>query len=56
MCIQFAELAQGIAEEIAQAGRGAAIDYGALEQRIANALGEVVPARRNSTRTNVSRP
>lgn len=38
---KLAELAQRIDDEIAQAGHGAAIDYGALEQRVADALGEV---------------
>jgi hypothetical protein len=32
---------QRIDDELAQAGNGAAIDYGALEQRVADALGEV---------------
>jgi len=37
---QLAELSQRIDDEIAQAD-GGAIDYGAIEQRIADALGEV---------------
>jgi hypothetical protein len=31
----LAELAQRIDDELAQAGSGAAVDYGALEQRVA---------------------
>jgi hypothetical protein len=41
LCAKLAELAQGIDDELAQMGSGAAIDYGALEQRVADALGEV---------------
>src|SRR5689334_4658848 len=41
LCARLAELTQRIDDEFAQAGNGAAIDYGALEQRIADALGEV---------------
>ena len=41
LCTKLAELAQRIDDELAQAGSGAAIDYGALEQRVADALGEV---------------
>jgi|SRR4051794_38845088 hypothetical protein len=41
LCTQLAELTQRIDDELAQAGNGAAIDYGALEQRVADALGEV---------------
>jgi hypothetical protein len=50
---KLAELAQRIDDELAQAGSGEAIDYGALEQRVADALGEIerglhaqVPSRR----------
>jgi hypothetical protein len=39
LCTRLAELAQRIDDEIAQTGSGAAIDYGAVEQRIADALG-----------------
>jgi len=38
LCTKLAELAQRIDAELAQAGSGAAIDYGALEQRVADAL------------------
>jgi hypothetical protein len=41
LCTKLAELTQRIEHEIAEAGSGAAIDYGALEQRVADALGEV---------------
>ena len=41
LCTKLAELAQRIDDDLAQAGSGAAIDYGALEQRVADALGEV---------------
>jgi hypothetical protein len=41
MCTKLAELAQRIDGDLAQAGGGAAIDYGAPEQRAADALGEV---------------
>lgn len=41
LCTKLAELAQRIDDELAQTGSGAAIDYGAIEQRIADALGEV---------------
>ena len=41
LCTKLAELAQRIDDQLAQAGSGAAIDYGALEQRVADALGEV---------------
>jgi hypothetical protein len=41
LCTKLAELAQRIDHELAQAGSGAAIDYGALEQRVADALGEL---------------
>jgi hypothetical protein len=41
LCTKLAELAQRIDDELAQTGNGAAIDYGAIEQRIADALGEV---------------
>jgi hypothetical protein len=41
LCTKLVELAQRIDDEVAQAGSGAALDYGALEQRIADALGEV---------------
>lgn len=41
LCTRLAELTQRIDDELAQAGSGAAIDYGALEQRVADALGEV---------------
>jgi hypothetical protein len=39
LCTQRAELAQRIDDDLAQTGSGAAIDYGAVEQRIADALG-----------------
>ena len=38
---RLAELTQRIDDELAQAGNGVAIDYRALEQRVADALGEV---------------
>jgi hypothetical protein len=38
---KVADLAQRIDDEIAQAGSGAAVDYGALEQRVADALGDL---------------
>src|SRR3954469_14460824 len=41
LCSRLADLTQRIDEELAQAGNGAAIDYGAIEQRVADALGEV---------------
>jgi hypothetical protein len=41
LCTKLANLAQRIDDELAQAAGGAAIDYGALEQRVADALGEV---------------
>jgi hypothetical protein len=41
LCTKFAELTQRIDDELGQAGNGAAIDYGATEQRVADALGEV---------------
>lgn len=41
LCTRLAELTPRIDDELAQAGNGAAIDYGALEQRVADALGEV---------------
>ena len=41
LCTKLAELTQRIEDELAQVGSGAAIDYGALEQRVADALGEV---------------
>ena len=41
LCTKLADLAQRIDDEIAQAGSGAAVDYGALEQRVADALGEL---------------
>jgi hypothetical protein len=41
LCPKLTELAQRIDDEIAQAGSGAAFDYGALELRVADALGEV---------------
>jgi len=41
LCTKLAELAQRIDDEIAQGGNGAAVDYGALEQRVAGALGEL---------------
>src|ERR1043166_7538257 len=41
MCTKLAELTQRIEDELAQSGNGAAIDYGAIEQRVADALGEV---------------
>jgi len=41
LCTKLAELTQRIEDELAQAGNGAALDYGALEQRVADALGEV---------------
>jgi hypothetical protein len=41
LCTELAELTQRIDDELAQAGSGAAIDYGVLEQRVADVLGEV---------------
>jgi hypothetical protein len=41
LCTKLAELAQRIDDQLAQAAGGAAIDYGALEQHVADALGEV---------------
>jgi hypothetical protein len=41
LCSRLADLTQRIDEELAQAGNGSAIDYGAIEQRVADALGEV---------------
>jgi hypothetical protein len=41
LCTKLAELAQRIDDELAQTGNGAAVDYGAIEQRMADALGEV---------------
>src|SRR3954470_24919173 len=41
LCTKLAELAQRIDDDLAKASGGAAIDYGALEQRVADALGEV---------------
>lgn len=41
LCTELAELAQRIDDELAQTGNGATIDYGAIEQRVADALGEV---------------
>jgi hypothetical protein len=39
-CTKLTELAQRIDDELVQNGSGAAIDYGAIEQRIADALSE----------------
>src|SRR5262245_21745810 len=41
LCIKFAELTQRIEDELAEAGSGAVIDYGSIEQRVADGLGEV---------------
>lgn len=41
LCTKLAELVQRIDDQLAQAASGSAIDYGALEQRVADALGEV---------------
>jgi hypothetical protein len=41
LCIKLAELAQRIDDDLAKASGGAAIDYAAVEQRVADALGEV---------------
>ena len=41
LCTKLAELTQRIEDELDQAGNGAALDYGALEQRVADALGEL---------------
>jgi hypothetical protein len=41
LCTKLAELTQRIDDEFAQAGNGAAIDYGALEQRVADVLGDI---------------
>jgi hypothetical protein len=41
LCTKLAELAQRIDDQLTQAAGGAAIDYGAIEQRVADALGEV---------------
>ena len=42
LCIKFAERSQRIEDDLAQAASRAVIDYGAIEQRVADALGEVV--------------
>jgi len=41
LCTKLVELAQRIDDDLAKASGGAAIDYGALEQRVTDALGEV---------------
>jgi len=41
LCTKLAELAQRIDDDLAKASGGAAIDYAAVEQRVADALGEV---------------
>jgi hypothetical protein len=41
LCTKLTELAQCLDNEIVQAGSGAAIDYGALEQRVTDALGDI---------------
>ena len=41
LCAKLVELAQHIDDDLAQAGSGAAINYGAIEQRFAEALGEI---------------
>jgi hypothetical protein len=41
LCIKLTELAQRVDDELAQACNGAEIDYGALEQRVADALSEI---------------
>src|SRR5262245_31131837 len=41
LCTKLAELFQRIDDEVSQSGGGAAIDYGASEQRVADALGEL---------------
>jgi hypothetical protein len=41
LCAKLAELAQRIDDDLAKASGGAAIDYAAVEQRVADALGEV---------------
>ena len=41
LCTKLVELTQRIDDEIAHTDYGAAIDYGTLEQRVADALGEV---------------
>jgi hypothetical protein len=41
LCTKLAELAQRIDDQLAQAAGGAALDYGSLEQHVADALGEV---------------
>ena len=41
LCTKLAELTQRIEDELDQAGSGAAIDYCALEQRVADELSEV---------------
>ena len=38
LCTKLAELAQGIDDQLAQAAGGAVIDYGTLEQRVAEPL------------------
>lgn len=45
LCTTLAELTRRIDDEIDQASSGAAIDYGGLEQRVADALGEVERGR-----------
>jgi uncharacterized protein involved in exopolysaccharide biosynthesis len=54
LCTQLAELAQSIDDEIAQAGNGAAVHYGAIEQRIADALGGVESDYENHTRRELT--
>src|SRR2546421_12705978 len=41
LCLKVAEVSQRLADEITSAGGGAAIDYGAIEQQIADAAGAV---------------
>jgi hypothetical protein len=41
LCTKLAELTQRIEDDLAQAGSGAAVDYGAIEQLVAEALGEI---------------
>ncbi len=41
LCTKLVELAQRIDDELAHAGSCAAVDYGAIEQHVAYALGEI---------------
>lgn len=41
LCTKLAELTQRIEEDLALSDSGAALDYGALEQRVAAVLGDI---------------